>query len=68
MPRPPSPPGHGGAASSGAGPKDWNCHDCGRDNWVTRTECRFCATRRPPTSRGRAASRTAARNTQAFRP
>eukprot|EP00975_Prorocentrum_lima_P023885 5027124-Prorocentrum_lima.AAC.1 len=59
MPRPPSPPGHGGAASSGAGPNDWVCRACGTDNWPSRSECRFCATRRPPpANRGRAVSRT----------
>eukprot|EP00975_Prorocentrum_lima_P045885 9598203-Prorocentrum_lima.AAC.1 len=68
MPRPPSPPGHGGAASSGAGHNDWVCRNCGIDNWATRAECRHCAARRPPPSRSRAASRTAVRNAQAFGP
>eukprot|EP00975_Prorocentrum_lima_P003389 743577-Prorocentrum_lima.AAC.1 len=62
MPRPPSPPGHGGASSSAAGQQDWTCANCGRDNWPNRTQCRFCAARRPPATRGRAASRTATRN------
>eukprot|EP00975_Prorocentrum_lima_P064906 12900301-Prorocentrum_lima.AAC.1 len=66
MPPPSSPPGYGGVASSGVGQHDWTCSHCGKDNWSSRTECRFCAWRRPPSMRARSVSRTATRNKQAF--